>query len=158
MDELWLEQDDNPQAGDIPFLSRQVFDYNAAQVGYNDARRLVFFVRDRDNEIWGGICGYTYWGWLAVDMLWVHEDLRGRGWGTRLLQVAEEEAIGRGCRYALLDTMSFQAPGFYEKHNYVLYGVLEDFPGEHKRLYYQKRLETVDAGRPGAHASHSREV
>lgn len=153
MDEYRLEQDENPQAGDIQVLSRQVFDYNTAQVGYNDAQRLTFFIRDRDDQIAGGVCGYTYWGWLAVDLLWVHEDLRGKGWGKRLLQAAEGEAIARGCHHALLDTMSFQAPGFYEQQGYVLYGVLEDFPGEHQRLYYKKRMETGNRVTPPSDAS-----
>ena len=68
-----------------------------------------------------------------MDLLWVREDLRGRGYGKRLLQAAE--AVKRGCRHALLDTMSFQAPLFYERQGYVLYGVLDDFPGEHQRRY-----------------------
>jgi ribosomal protein S18 acetylase RimI-like enzyme len=78
---------------------------------------------------------------LAADLLWVRHDLRGRGYGKRLLQAAEAEAVKRGCRHALLDTMSFQAPEIYERQGYGVYGVLDDFPGEHQRRYYRKDLD-----------------
>ena len=140
MEDYQLIQQDDADPRDREFISRKILDYNTDQVGYNDTRRLTFFILDRDERIVGGITGYTHWGWLAVDMLWVDEDLRGQGYGKRLLQAAEAEAIARGCRYALLNTMSFQAPEFYERQGYKLYGVLDDFPGEHQRRYYRKDL------------------
>lgn len=57
-----------------------------------------------------------------MDIFWLHEDLRGQGYGTQLLQMAEQEAIARGCHQAHLDTFEFQAPGFYEKHGYQCWG------------------------------------
>ncbi len=53
---------------------------------------------------------------------------------------AEEEARRRGCLYARLATSTFQAPGFYEKLGYVLYGRLEDCPPSDTSLYYRKDL------------------
>ncbi len=153
MNDYKLEQDDDPQAGDKDFLSHQISDYSTAQMGYNDARPLAFFIRDRNDQIVGGVYGHTYWGWLAIKLLWVHEDLRGQGLGKRLLQAAEGEAIARDCHHALLNTKSHQAPEFYERHGYELYGVLEDWPGEHQRLYYRKRLEADNRGTPPSDAS-----
>jgi len=88
----------------------------------------------------GGLLGYTYWDFLAVDILWLHEELRGQGVGTQLLQTAEQEAIARGCHQAHLDTFEFQAPGFYEKQGYQCWGVLDGYDGRFKRLYYRKQL------------------
>ena len=148
MNNFQLEYDNDPHNGDRDFLSRQISDYSSAETGYDDGRPLAFFVRDRKGQIVGGVYGNTNWGWLAVKLLWVHEDLRGKGWGRRLLQAAEEEAIARDCRHALLNTKSYQAPGFYERHGYELFGVLEDYPGEHQRFYYRKRLQAdPDASR-----------
>ena len=70
----------------------------------------------------------------------MYESLRGQGYGAHLLEAAEAEAIERGCKRALLDTHSFQSPDFYRRHGYEIYGALEDFPGEHQRLYMRKRL------------------
>ena len=87
----------------------------------------------------GGLWGETYWGWLYVDVLAIHEKARNQGWGTRLMAMAEEEALRRGCHHAHLDTFDFQALPFYQKLGYTVFGTLDQFPGEHKR-YFQKVL------------------
>lgn len=45
-----------------------------------------------------------------------------------------------GCKYAFVDTFSFQAPAFYEKHGYREVFTLEDYPYTEKRHYYTKAL------------------
>ena len=44
------------------------------------------------------------------------------------------------CKYAFVDTFSFQAPAFYEKHGYREVFTLEDYPYTEKRHYYTKAL------------------
>jgi GNAT superfamily N-acetyltransferase len=61
-------------------------------------------------------------GWLSIHALWVAESLRGLGVGTDILEAAENASIKSGCRAAILDTFSFQAPAFYEKRGYVRVG------------------------------------
>jgi hypothetical protein len=36
--------------------------------------------------------------------------------------------------------MSFQAQPFYEKQGYTVFGVLEDLPDGHKRIFLKKDL------------------
>ena len=55
----------------------------------------------------GGVLGEIYWGWFFLDLLWVTEALRGRGYGHRLLNHAEERARQRGAKSVYLDTFSF---------------------------------------------------
>jgi GNAT superfamily N-acetyltransferase len=90
--------------------------------------------------VMGGIIGETHWNWLFINLLWIDETLRGQGYGHQLLQAAECEGRLRGATYAYLDTFSFQAPEFYQKHGYQVFGVLEDFPPGHKRYYFTKQL------------------
>ncbi|HEY9636555.1 MAG TPA: GNAT family N-acetyltransferase [Coleofasciculaceae cyanobacterium] len=89
---------------------------------------MTLFLRDSDENLLGGLIGSTYWQWLYIDIFWVHESCRGEGDGDSLLAAAEQEAVRRGCRYAHLDTFSFQAPEFYQKRGYVIFGELPDFP------------------------------
>ncbi len=114
--------------------------YNEQQAGSDRGKSLCFVLRAPDQEIVGGVIGATYWDWLHVDLMWVKEELRGHGYGRRLLAAAEEEARQRGARNAFLDTFTFQAPGFYEKQGYRVFGALDDFPAGHQRFFMTKAL------------------
>lgn len=114
--------------------------YNKQQAGSDRGKSVCFVLRAPDQEIVGGVIGATYWDWLHVDLMWVKEELRGHGYGRRLLAAAEEEARQRGARNAFLDTFTFQAPGFYEKHGYRVFGTLDGFPAGHQRLFMTKAL------------------
>lgn len=56
------------------------------------------------------------------------------------MQAAEQEAISRGCQFAQVDTFSFQARPFYEKHGYQLKMTLENVVGGYHRYYLVKIL------------------
>lgn len=62
--------------------------YNIEKVGDNKFKRLSYALQDSEKEIVGGILAEVYWGWLYVDLLWVKEELRGQGYGHRLLTAA----------------------------------------------------------------------
>ncbi|HCT07991.1 MAG TPA: GNAT family N-acetyltransferase, partial [Pseudomonas sp.] len=57
-----------------------------------------------------------------------------------LLQAFEDEARRRGCRHAVLYTLSFQAPGFYEKHGWVRFGEIPCEPQGSCRVFLSKPL------------------
>ncbi|HSR30650.1 MAG TPA: GNAT family N-acetyltransferase [Anaerolineae bacterium] len=114
--------------------------FNEQQAGDAHVQTLCFVLRAPDEEIVGGVVGATHWDWLHVDLLWLKEEFRGRGYGHRLLTLAEQEARQRGAKHAYLDTFSFQAPDFYKRHGYQVFGELADFPPGHQRLFMTKRL------------------
>jgi GNAT superfamily N-acetyltransferase len=87
-----------------------------------------------------GLYGWTWGGSCYIQDLWVRKALRGQGYGTRLFYAAEQEARTRGCHQVILDSYSFQAPGFYQKHGYEVFAVLEDHPRHHRNYYLRKRL------------------
>ena len=114
--------------------------YNRLYAPPDNHRPLTITLRKADGTLVGGLLGETYWGWLYVRILWLAEHVRGRGYGSRLLAKAEQEAVRRGCRRAHLDTMSFQALPFYERNGYAVFGVLHDLPPGHSRYSLQKEL------------------
>lgn len=40
----------------------------------------------------GGLIGRIAWNWLHIELLWLDQSLRGRGYGTSLIQEAEDIA------------------------------------------------------------------
>jgi GNAT superfamily N-acetyltransferase len=131
---------DEPEESAWGIIGRGVSRYNKQQAGENRFQRLCFVLHTPDEVVVGGVLGETYWDWLYIDLLWVQEELRGRGYGHRLLTVAEDEARKRGAKNAYLDTFSFQAPNFYEQHGYQIFGELQDFPPGHQRHFLSKQL------------------
>jgi len=63
------------------------------------------------------------------------------GLGSKLLKAAEAEAKGRGCGFAHLDTMSFQAKGFYEKNGYSVKYEIKDIPKGFSKYLMIKELK-----------------
>ena len=117
-----------------------ISDFNTQQAGDDHGKNLCFVLKAPGGEVVGGVIGATYWDWLYVNLMWLQEAYRGQGYGAQLLLQAEEEARRRGAQHAYLDTFSFQAPGFYKKYGYEVFGVLEDFPAGHQRYFLKKEL------------------
>ena len=115
-------------------------DYNLARIEDKDPKDLGVYLQDEEGEKVAGLIGNTHGNWLSVKFLWVSEKLRGQKIGSEILKQAEETAKERGCKYAFLDTFSFQAPGFYEKHGYRMVFALEEYPLTGKRYYFTKTL------------------
>lgn len=135
---------DKPDASIAKALSLLLLDFNNNASGYPyDGKPLAITICNPENDaIIGGLWGATAYGYLHLDLLFVPEEERGSGMGRRLMDMAEEEALRRGCRGAWLDTFSFQARGFYEKLGYAVAGELEDCPPGHKRYFMKKPFAT----------------
>ena len=143
-----LRVEEEPDLRDLAFLEARLYDYNVSRTGVAGARWLTILRRDDREEIVAGLHGWTWGDCFYVQSLWVREDLRRHGWGTRLLRVAEAEATARGCRRALLWTLDYQAPSFYQKLGYQVVGRVEGFPGAHTIIHLRRDLGPAPAG-PG---------
>ena len=123
--------------------------FNVGITGFTEYHTVSILLRDERDEVLGGLLGAIWGGWLQVSILWVAAPLRGRGYGSRLLETAESYALERGCTRAWLTTFSFQAPEFYPKFGYESFGVLEDHPTGHRHHFFQKRLVAREGSDPG---------
>jgi GNAT superfamily N-acetyltransferase len=117
-----------------------IHQHNTAQAGDMNAQTLCFVVQDSEQTTVGGVIGQVHWDWLNIDLMWIQEDLRGQGYGQQLLQLIEDKAREFGAENAYLDTFSFQAPDFYQKYGYRVFGELKNFPTGHQRYYLTKEL------------------
>jgi len=133
-----IEEASRPE--DMATVNKGLDAYNLQFAPPDEYRPLNVFLRTSEQRVVGGLLGVTYWGWLYVDRLWLNEGLRRHSYGKQILAAAEQEALRRGCRHVHLDTLSFQALGFYERQGYAVWGVLEDLPPGHRRYYLKKDL------------------
>ena len=119
------------------------------QVGYWNARPLAVIAQDpATGRIFGGLLGRTSLGLLFVEIVFLPESLRGRKIGTRILRMAEEAAVRRGCRAAVLYTISFQAPEFYERHGWHEFGRVPCDPPGTSRVFMTKQLSPSLTSQP----------
>jgi GNAT superfamily N-acetyltransferase len=115
--------------------------YNFDKAGYRDQRPLAVLVSDpATGEVIGGLLGRTSFGLLYIDRFFLPEHLRKQGLGSRIIKAAEEEGARRGCSRAILSTLSFQAPGFYERQGWQVLGRIDCDPPGHTRFMMTKRL------------------
>ncbi len=102
--------------------------------------RLAVFVRDADSQIVGGLVAGVFWDWLDLRWVWLADVLRGKGYGTQLLALAEAECQRRGLYGIFADTASFQALPFYQKHGFDIMFTLVNRPPGHESYFIRKLL------------------
>jgi GNAT superfamily N-acetyltransferase len=102
---------------------------------------LEFMIRDSEGVVIGGVLGGigSFKG-LEIRILWVSEEYRKSGLGSKMLNHIENVAIEKGATISMLDTFDFQAEGFYIKNGYSVFGEIHDFPKGHRRIYLSKRF------------------
>ncbi|MBO0468686.1 GNAT family N-acetyltransferase [Enterococcus plantarum] len=100
---------------------------------------LCYISRNDSGFIQAGIAINWYWGIMHIDHLWVNGSQRGKKIGEQLLKLVEEKAISLGCTVIHLETYSFQAPNYYKKFSYEVFGTLENVPEEGISLFYMRK-------------------
>ncbi|MDS7597674.1 GNAT family N-acetyltransferase [Agrobacterium tumefaciens] len=114
--------------------------YNVARFGESDRRELLITIRNGEGAVTGGLVGYTGRGWLYIQLLFVPEDMRGKGTGPKLLAMAEEEAKKRGCIGAYIDTMNPDALRLYERCGFAKIGALSPLSSGQSITWLEKRF------------------
>ena len=133
----------DPSAQDLQVLRDGLSEHALPTTTTSGFQPIGVFARDDEDAIVGGAFALLNWNWLDITLLWVAEPLRGTGLGQRLLSLIEEVGMRHGCTHAHLDTFSFQARPFYERHGYEVFGALDDYPHEHRRFYMRKTLRST---------------
>ena len=91
-----IQIDPNPTPEDKQIVLDGLEAYNRLYAVPDDFEALCIFLRHDDGALRGGLLGETFWRWLHISILWIEETERGRGLGSELLRVAEQEAARGG--------------------------------------------------------------
>lgn len=140
MNEFPIQVMDHLNETDWQWLEDTINRFNIQLTGYDNYRPLAISLRDNAGALIAGLTAFTWGGTLRILTLWVHEDWRKQGYSSQSLIAAEEEAMARGCKQAVVETHSFQAPQFYPVRGYTVCGVTEDYPVGYQHITFQKHL------------------
>jgi len=130
----------DPHPADLVRVAELLYEFSVATTGIADGQEWAAFVRDDLGVLTGAVTG-TVWGEAGeVRVLWVREDQRHRGLGTKLLDAAESHVRTRGGRHMYLSTHTFQAVAFYERQGYQRCGAWTPYPRGHGLVFFGKEL------------------
>ncbi len=127
---------------DVGVLENGLGEHALPFTGVYGFRPLGVFARGPDGDVRAGAVGRVNWNWLDISLVWVAPGLRHQGIGEQLMAAIENAGRERGCRYAHLDTFSYQARPFYERLGYRVFATLDDYPPGHQRFYLRKELRS----------------
>ena len=102
---------------------------------------LSIFLKDDTNTIRGGVVAYLQSDSIHIDIVWVDKAIRNQRYGEKLLRAAEEEAKKYGCASSTVNTMDFQAEGFYLKYGYKRICEFKNYILGHTRIFLRKELK-----------------
>ena len=127
---------------DWEYITSHLAQYNNDQsegLSREPGKPISLVLKDAQTIV-GGISGRTIYMSFLIDYLWIDQAFRGNGHGTRLVREAERLAKETGCVSSQTSTYSFQAPEFYQKLGYTIFGVFERYPNDIKKFYLGKAL------------------
>jgi GNAT superfamily N-acetyltransferase len=137
---LQFETIQDPELSLMDFFEQRLEEFNIPQWEVKKKIPIVIQVKNDQGEILAGVSAKTFGYWLLIENLWVSEALRGQDLGSQILSSLEAEAKIRGCQYALLDTLNFQARPFYEKFGYKVAWTQEQYPKIGCKFFMTKEL------------------
>lgn len=121
------------------YVRNSLYEFNGEHVPIV-FEHINLLLKDDNGKVYGGLLANLYWNCIYIDILWIEESQRKRGYGKKLMLSIEEIARDKGITLLRLDTHGFQAPEFYRNCGYTEFGVLQDSPLGYKRYYMQKVL------------------
>lgn len=132
--------DYNPSKTDNDLVSEELFLSHKDIIGEKD-KTCSFFLKNDVGEIFGGMQVFFDTESVYIDKLWIKETFRKQGYGKKLLEAGENEAIKNGCVFSTTDTWDFQAEDFYLKNGYHRIGEIKNYWRHHSRIFLRKNLK-----------------
>jgi ribosomal protein S18 acetylase RimI-like enzyme len=135
-----FEYQEEPLPEDEQILFEGICDEASVKRKMDRIKSFGIFIKDNEGKVLGGANGFTYYGCLYVDMLWLKEELRHRGMGKELMLIAEKIGRERLCAFATVNTMDWEALTFYQKLGYEIEFIREGYEKESKMYLLRKPL------------------
>lgn len=139
-----ISYETNPKSEDIQILNDGIMKEAKQKKGMKQLDFFAFYIRDETGKIVGGCAGDNMYGGLFVGSLWVAEQLRGMGYGTKLMQKAETFAKESGCHFITVNTFDWEALDFYKKLGFYVEFERKGFDKDSVFNFLRKDLNISD--------------
>jgi ribosomal protein S18 acetylase RimI-like enzyme len=143
MSRLRLDFQEHPRPEDLRLVLDGLYAYNREMTGDAGPRTVAAFLRDEEGRVVGGVQGDLWGRAMHITALWVDQNHRGRGYGSKLIRTLENYASEHGHPLVYLETTSFQALPFYESLAYQIFGELPEISKGHTLYFLKKQLEGI---------------
>ena len=101
-------------------LTQRIGNHSLQKLGIAGKGDSVAFVAKDGDTFAGGITVEVFYGLLHIKLLFVEDVYRKYGIGKKLMEEALNFGREMKCRQAFVETLSFQALGFYQKLGFLL--------------------------------------
>jgi GNAT superfamily N-acetyltransferase len=142
MTELALTFEEKASVTTETFINEGFRRHNFEQTGLHGRQPSVAFTLRDGDDLAGAVVVKLFWGQLNVISLFVADKWRGQGVAQRLIDRAHDYGRENGCDFSFLETLSFQAEGFYRKNGYETEMRRDGYAAGASFLYMKKNLKS----------------
>ena len=137
---LNIEVKENPTQFENDVIEKNLYAFN--DIFFGEPYDFSVFLRDKENKIQGGIIAQIRpkLQLLYLDYIWIDPAFRNKGFGTKVVHLAEKIAKGKGCKTSEVETLDFQAKKFYQKLGYNQFGVVGKYMGSCDYIFMRKHF------------------
>ena len=101
---------------------------------------INLYLKDGDKVIGAILCD-LFNLCMYIDVMWIDEAYRGKGYGKALIEKAERLSIEKGCIFSHTCTFSYQSPEFYKACGYEVFAELSDYPNGIVQYFLKKKFK-----------------
>ncbi|TPN48105.1 MULTISPECIES: GNAT family N-acetyltransferase [unclassified Mesorhizobium] len=135
-----MEAEHDLSSSEWSTLEHHLHNENRRLTGRDDDRGLAFVIREDAGRTIGVVAGYSWAGTSELELMWIDEAHRGRGYATQLINAFVTEAAARGARRIWVSSHDFQAPGLYEKAGFERMAEFAGWPEGHSNIILCKTI------------------
>lgn len=136
---ITLESNDS----DYNHVCNQLYEYNVRATNgllKQPGKDINLYLKDESDQVVGGLFCETWLYGLYLDVFWISDEYRNKGYGK--IMITEAERLGRelGCTFAHTCTFSYQSPEFYKRMGYEIFAVNDEYPEDIQQFFLKKKL------------------
>lgn len=136
---ITLESNDS----DYNQVCNQLYEHNVRATNgllKKPGKDINLYLKDESDQVVGGLFFETWLLGLYLDVFWISDEYRNKGYGK--IMITEAERLGRelGCTFAHTCTFSYQSPEFYKRMGYEVFAVNDEYPEGIQQFFLKKKL------------------